>query len=406
MMIDIIYMLYIVNPAGSVVELPSEELYEQLISQPMWRNPTDSEIAVFEHKRAALLYKIHRQATDASDIFYSTVSPNPDGYGMASRKLSEAMIEAGINFSEMQTGQPIGFLFNQPEPLATMPNPIKIIFTMFESTRIPGNWKPYLDLADLIIVPSHFCMEVFAREGYAATVVPLAYDTNVFTPVSHERLPPIQGNPFVFLHYDAFNMRKGFIELFNAFQKAFKPDEPVKLILKSRLNHLPLVPSEYPNVEVIDGATSDVKLAKLCQKADCFVFPSRGEGFGVPPLEAMGCGLPVIVPNAHGIAEYFNPDCMFEVKVEGPCPAVYEKHKDQDVGTMVKCDENDLARVMRYVYEHQNEVLDKGQKAAQYAKQYSYERVALNLKRIFDEYLARPHIPRPPVNVLPLELVE
>ena len=41
----------------------------------------------------------------------------------------------------------------------------------------------------------------------------------------------------------------------------------------------------------------------LYQGASCFVFPSSYEGFGLPPLEAMACGVPVITTGAASIAE-------------------------------------------------------------------------------------------------------
>lgn len=46
------------------------------------------------------------------------------------------------------------------------------------------------------------------------------------------------------------------------------------------------------------GYVSDSELKALYQRAVCFVYPSLYEGFGLPPLEAMACGCPVIVSRA------------------------------------------------------------------------------------------------------------
>lgn len=86
------------------------------------------------------------------------------------------------------------------------------------------------------------------------------------------------------------------------------------------------------------------------------VYPSRGEGFGITPLEAMATGLPAIVPNAHGITEYFNAGYMLEVKVAEKCPGLYHSFKGQDVGEMVICDVNDLRQQMRFAYNHQQQM--------------------------------------------------
>lgn len=51
------------------------------------------------------------------------------------------------------------------------------------------------------------------------------------------------------------------------------------------------------------GRVSDLDLMLLYSLADVFVFPSFYEGFGVPPLEAMACGAPVIVSNISSLPE-------------------------------------------------------------------------------------------------------
>jgi len=51
------------------------------------------------------------------------------------------------------------------------------------------------------------------------------------------------------------------------------------------------------------GSISDEKLQLAYSLADVFVFPSFYEGFGVPPLEAMACGCPVVCSNATSLPE-------------------------------------------------------------------------------------------------------
>jgi glycosyltransferase involved in cell wall biosynthesis len=51
------------------------------------------------------------------------------------------------------------------------------------------------------------------------------------------------------------------------------------------------------------GIVSDDRLKELYQRAMLFVFPSRYEGFGLPVLEAMACGCPVISSNASSLPE-------------------------------------------------------------------------------------------------------
>jgi glycosyltransferase involved in cell wall biosynthesis len=65
---------------------------------------------------------------------------------------------------------------------------------------------------------------------------------------------------------------------------------------------------------IFTGLVDDEDLRKLYQNARVFVFPSFYEGFGLPPLEAMSCGIPVVASNSSSIpeicgkaAEFFDP---------------------------------------------------------------------------------------------------
>jgi glycosyltransferase involved in cell wall biosynthesis len=71
--------------------------------------------------------------------------------------------------------------------------------------------------------------------------------------------------------------------------------------------------AEYPNIFWV-GSVSDGELRALYESATVFIFPSLYEGFGIPPLEAMHCGCPVVASNLPSIrevcsdaAQYFDP---------------------------------------------------------------------------------------------------
>jgi len=65
------------------------------------------------------------------------------------------------------------------------------------------------------------------------------------------------------------------------------------------------------------GYVSDGELRALYEHAACFAFPSFYEGFGLPPLEAMCCGCPVIVSDRASLPEVCG-DAALYCKAEDP----------------------------------------------------------------------------------------
>lgn len=65
------------------------------------------------------------------------------------------------------------------------------------------------------------------------------------------------------------------------------------------------------------GRVSDAELRALYENALCLLFPSRYEGFGLPPLEAMWCGCPVVAAASGAVPEVCG-DAALWFDVEGP----------------------------------------------------------------------------------------
>ncbi len=397
------------NPGGRIIAEDDPKRIQELEKTPGFRRLSPDEELAWIKERTKMVQEM--KAAEVADpkkgIYLATVSQGgKDGYGIASAALINELKKAGIPVSLNNEGQRIGILFHNPYSILQIENPFRIIYTMFESTKIPDNWKDYLDAADMVIVPSRWCQSVFKKAGCDAVVVPLGYDDTIYKPVKRINKRS-QNKDFVFLHYNAFNYRKGFAEVWKAFTSEFRKDEPVKLVLKTTLHTIPLpiTKANYPNVDIINEPYSGEQMQNLLANSDCFLFPSRGEGFGMTPLEAMATGLPTVVPNAHGITEYFDPRYMFEVKVKEECPALYARYKNQDVGKMVVCDVDDLRRQMRWIYEHQDQANQIGEKAAEYAKQWTYQKTAIKFKAIIDGIMSKPLTEKPLRNVLKLEAV-
>ncbi len=403
-------MPYLINPSGRIVQIDDQEQYEYYKSQLGFQIPSPEQERAHSVRRLTEIEMMKRKTEEnfEKSFYMATVSQGgKDGYGIASGKLINELKALDMGVDLYNKGQKVGLLFHAPYSLLRMENQVRILYTMFESDKLPDDWRDYLEAADLILVPSKWCQGVFKKFGFDAKVVPLGYDDKTFT--YKERVNKREARKdFTFLHYNAFNLRKGFLEVLEAFTKAFDKTEPVKMVFKTNRTAMPFpfIQSEYPNIKVINAEYNDIELAELCHQSDAFVFPSRGEGFGITPLEAMATGLPTIVPNAHGISEYFNNDYMYEVNVEKTCPGIYTRYKGQDVGKMVVCSADHLAQQMRYIYEHQDEAMAKGKAAAEYVKQWTFANSARLLKEIIDEYMGRPVVDKPIRNILHLEEVK
>ena len=105
--------------------------------------------------------------------------------------------------------------------------------------------------------------------------------------------------------------RKNFTALIKAFSiaRAENPNFNYKLVIvgrtgwKSEATYKERDMSQYKKDILFLGRVSDEDLLQIYNQAELFVFPSIFEGFGLPALEAMSCGLPIIASNCASLKE-------------------------------------------------------------------------------------------------------
>lgn len=176
-----------------------------------------------------------------------------------------------------------------------------IIQTMFESNVLPDGWSEILNRAHAVTVPSRWLVDVMRNCGVETpiTVIPEAISEG-FQYVDRGDYP----EPFTFLALGDRNIRKGWDLAVRAFTLAFGDDPRFRLIIKARAHNKFLEDIfSNPNIEIIRADYTDAEMQALYARVHCFVFPTRGEGFGMPPREAAATGLPVLCTPWSGTAD-------------------------------------------------------------------------------------------------------
>ena len=198
-----------------------------------------------------------------------------------------------------------------------------IQWTVFETTVIPSVQLEVLKHSDSVWVPSLWGQQVLINNGIPTdrvTIVPEGVDPDQFYPVNRPRAP---GVPFRYVFNGKYEDRKSCRELVEAWARAYGNNPDVQLIIKSgyfkesnkfqelqdHVNGLGLA-----NVGMIWGYLAPDQLAELYASADVFVFPSKGEGWGLPLIEAAAMGIPLITTFYSAQCDYLGAminSCVF-----------------------------------------------------------------------------------------------
>ena len=252
------------------------------------------------------------------------------------------------------------------------------ISAVVETDICNPKWLDACNRMDLIIVPSQHAANALNNSGYVET--PIEVVGECFYPEIENNPPPLDvefETSFNFLLVGQFTGqhptldRKNIFNTLKWFVEEFTGDEEVGLVLKTNVGTNTIIDKklthdtvekvlsevrkgDYPKVHVIHGPMSTGQIARLYKHptVKAFLSLTRGEGFGLPILEAAASGLPVITTNWSGHLDFLRLGKFIGVPYH--LADVPDARIDNEIfmptSKWAEVDENMAKRVMRKFY--------------------------------------------------------
>jgi GT2 family glycosyltransferase len=271
----------------------------------------------------------------------------------------------------------------------------RIGYTMLEVDGFPDEWVRQANEMDEVWVPSGFNRDGFLASGLKRPVhvMPLGVDVDHF----HPGIRGV-GNPagdFVFLANFEWVERERADMILKVFNQTFRRKDPVVLVCKiSNVNKTANVRAQ---IEALGLSANGGRIAFLHNKefpyhqlgalyrsADCYVSAGRGEGWDMPLMEAMACGLPSIATDWGAHTEFVHEGISYPLHIRGLLPAdarapYYKGFRWADP------DPDHLSHLFRHVAEHREDAAAKGGRAAaEMAARWTWDHAARRIVERLD----------------------
>jgi glycosyltransferase involved in cell wall biosynthesis len=315
-----------------------------------------------------------------------------DGWGRHSRGLAGALARRErtelVDFQDLGAARPsfwrrlspsrrssVGICLGEAHRTFSLDSRYRVAYHVGETTRIPRDTLFLLQRADMVWTPSQWGRGILEANGVEAGrigVTPEGVDCAIFRPPDGPRARSL---PFRFLCVAKWEERKGTADLVQAFLDEFRAGEAVELVMRCDRPGDAAADSRI----VWTGPVDLAGLVVLMQSCDAFVLPTRGEGWGLPVLEAMACELPCIVTGYSGVTEFAHEGNAFLIRVAEMCPVDDPRYYDvrHDWGDWARPDRDHLRSLMRLVFEDREEAARRAKRAREEAAaMWTWERAA------------------------------
>ncbi len=274
-----------------------------------------------------------------------------------------------------------------------------ICYNVYETDRVPYFWKLILNNQNIneVWTASEFNLKTFQDSKIDRDkifVINQGVDLEKYNP-SNEKLPDFSNsNNFYFSYISEMKICKGFDVLLKAFFDEFEKDSNAKLIFKCTSSSnkqdiekiVQTIKSFKKNsvaeVNLIYGSQSESFMRKLYATPNCFVLPTRGEGWCLPLIQSMASGVPVITTNCSAQTTYCNEKNSLLVDVS--------KDKIHDIGWLIQVPSqnehfwwepnyNSLRQKMRYAFNNKEKMKELGILARRDVEKFSWNNTAMKV---------------------------
>ncbi len=291
-----------------------------------------------------------------------------------------------------------------PPDLRPAPAGCLAVILPWEFGAVPRDWLQSIERhVDELWVPSEHVRRMYLNAGVdpeRVVAIPNGVDLDVFTPEG-ERRPLPDGIRFLFV--GGLIMRKGPDVLLSAWREAFAGRDDVTLVIKDfgaggiyaggdrDAIRAHVESGELPRIVLLDEELTTAEVATLYRSCDVLVHPYRGEGFAMPVLEAMACGLPVITTAGGPTDEFCPPEAAWRIRsrrVEFP-------HEQVDMlptagrPWMLEPEHDDLVRLLREAADDAEERTRRGAQGRIAARALSWDAVAARYESRISELARR-----------------
>lgn len=296
-----------------------------------------------------------------------------------------------------------GVMIFHEEYLSQFVGSPRIGFPVFEMEKFTDRQMAMMETCDYLFTPSKWGEMVLKNNGFKNVfVVNEGFDPNVF-PIVFESESQKKDEPFTFIHVGKFEARKGTIQVIRAFFHALE-DENARLLMHvdnpfvtdyseihSALVDLGFLSTNQGgtyrrmslSVHFSNSTPTHSQIANLYQKADCGIFPTRAEGWGLPILEMMASGVPCIVGNWTGQSEYLDAiDDGFQIRKFERQPARDSIWFDGSRGNWNVPDHNHIVELIKlaFVSSRGYRKSEAWRNSIQYLRGFTWNRAAEQLE--------------------------